>query len=326
MLTRKTAIMVLLVPLAAFTLLAAGGSGGPSRERGWWANPQTAEPSPAAAKVAPHPAALAAKARLDGIAPRAWHVGWNSQTGLVEELWGPPAGLPLSTPEEAADLFVREYRPLFSGLAPDADAGDITFVRGGTHTIDDSTKSVVYGEHYKGVPVKDATLHVHVRKGWRVLSAGGSPYRIDALNVNPALSAQFVTSLLREALLPDSMALWKSPELVIYPGNPFRLTYKAIATVLVSGHPFPNEFIVDGITGDILNVGPLYIVEEPIYPSIFQQDTTGKADSAGKSSSPPPGCDYLCRRPVFDLPPRESEQKKKPPPPPPPQQVDPRYR
>lgn len=259
---------------------------------------------------------MVAKARLDSTSSEPWYVEWSNETGLAEGAWGPALELSAGGAEEAAEQFVKRYRPLFTGLTPESDVGDVVFVRGGTHVIDDRTKSVLFGEHYKGVPVRGATLHVHVRERGRVIEAGGSSIRIESLDVSPSLSAETVTGILRQALLPDSMVLYEPPELIVYPGPSPLLAYRLVASVRVHGASLPNEFLVDAKTGDILEFSNLYNVERPIYPSLFQEDTLRKADSAAPAELME-GHDYLGRVPVLQLSPADSLKKPDTSPPPP---------
>lgn len=156
MVTRKAVITAMSVPLAVFTLVVSVSSGGPPRERGWWAKPQQARPTAAEkVKVPPNPAAVAAKARLDSSSAKKWYVQWNEQTGMITGISGESKQYP-GSPREIADQFLKEHRPLFTGLAPASDPGDIVYLYDTAWYDRDPTRPaniIKYNETYKGLPV-----------------------------------------------------------------------------------------------------------------------------------------------------------------------------
>ncbi|MBI5867615.1 MAG: PepSY domain-containing protein [candidate division Zixibacteria bacterium] len=257
MVTRKTAIMVLLVPSAVFTLLAAGGSGGPGRERGWWARPQPAEPTSATkAKVPPIPAALAAKARLDSSSVKKWYVQWNEQTGMITGISGESKQYS-GSPREVADQFLREHRALFTGLPQERDPGDVAYLYDTAWYDRDPTRPadiIKFNETYKGIPVYQGGATVHVGPTGQVLGVGANSYSIDALDVTPARSISAALEALKVATLPDSVIQSGEIDLLIKP-DPLgaHLAYRMSVMVRSSGkRVFSGDVFVDAHSGEVL--------------------------------------------------------------------------
>lgn len=279
---------------------------------------ETAEPPPRAwlragladvwDTVAPWPAAVEAKRMLDSVAGAPWNIHWNKHTGTVEGMWGPTEHPFGNSPQEAAETFAREFRPLFTGLSPENDKGEIEFRAGRPSMLTAQEYSVGFGQYYKGIPVEGATMHVRVRPDGQVLAAGGKTKRIEGLDVVPKLTVLEALSALRRHVAPDSVETYPEIEgelrvLVTTDGPHLAWSIPNIGV----GPCGPYTFLIDAFSGDVLGRRAQFtdpLPECSPYPPAKRRDSPS-ADSAVRPA--PAKRPLLKPRPIQKLSPQEIE-------------------
>jgi hypothetical protein len=252
---RVVTLLMAVVWLVGLAGITAGDSTG-TMERGWWTEGWQPSVTQQKAAVKPNPAAVAAKARLDSASAKRWHVGWNEVSGLPTGVSGESKQY-AGSPTEIAGQFIQGYRPLFTGMANENDPGDIVYVLDTAWYDADPTRPatiVMYKETYRGVPVHLGGAPIHVNPQGRVIWAGGTPYRIDSLDVTPTLTPEGAVAAIRTLITPDTVRSVAYVRLSVEPSQPPRLVYVIWAEVRTDPFTDPFTFLVDAKSGDVLSV------------------------------------------------------------------------
>jgi hypothetical protein len=277
---------VLTILVSAPAVLAGQSSLTPKGDRGKWIIFKDARKN-AKSTVQPNVAAVRAKKLLDDNSKQPWKVKWNKHSGLPSDVAGRSAKPYPGSLEQQALSFIEDHRPLFTGIDPNDDQGDITYVFEKTfkkrvfeeYSTDEPEFTIVHlNRFYKGLPVyPGGNALVHIDTDGYVIRAGQRGHRIADCDINSALPVETIEQMIVDAIHPDSLVSTHDVHLVVVPGEDSYLAYYVMAEISFGRAGNSFILILDAHTGELRQTVPMFF-GDPIPPPDLPVD---KSDTVG---------------------------------------------